>query len=71
MSSTTTTQHWSNFQMWLKKFDQFGKPVVLTIDGEEEFRTVFGGLSSIAFASYLIYILVISFIPVVFKEIDT
>ena len=60
-----------NFLSFLKSFDNFGKPVGLTIDGEGEFKTLYGGAASIGLGIYLIYILVINFIPVILREIDT
>ena len=60
-----------NFLSFLKSFDNFGKPVGLTIDGEGEFKTLYGVAASIVLGIYLIYILVISFIPVILREIDT
>ncbi len=68
-SSFKKTYH--SFLSFLKGLDQFGKPVGLTIDGEGEFKTVYGGAASVGIGIYLIRIFVVSFIPVILREIDT
>ena len=60
-----------SFLSFLKGLDQFGKPVGLTIDGEGEFKTIYGGAASVGIGIYLIRIFVLSFIPVILREIDT
>jgi len=52
---------------WLKAYDKFGQPVGLTINGDSEFKTIYGGVASLALGIYIIWIVVISFIPVVTK----
>jgi hypothetical protein len=47
-----------NFLSFIRSYDNFGKPVGLTIDGESEFKTLYGGAASIGLSVYLIYILV-------------
>ena len=64
-------KNWNNFLTYLKSWDQFGKPVGLTIDGEGEFKTLYGSAASIGLGIYMIRIFIISFIPVVLREIDT
>jgi len=60
----------NNFFEFLKDFDQFGKPVGLTINGDGEFKTVIGSIASIALAIYMIRILIISITPVFHREIE-
>ena len=59
-----------NFLSFIKSFDQFGKPVGLTIKGESEFKTLYGGILSVMLQIYFTYILVMAFIPVITREID-
>ena len=47
-----------NFLSFIKSFDQFGKPVGLTIKGESEFKTLYGGILSVGLQIYFIIILV-------------
>jgi hypothetical protein len=56
-----------NFLAWLKAYDKFGQPVGLTINGDSEFKTLEGGAASVALGIFLVYIVTISFIPVVTK----
>jgi hypothetical protein len=58
-----------SFLSLLKSQDQFGKPVGLTIDGEDVFKTLKGGVVTVAFMTYIYYLFVISFIPVYLGEI--
>jgi hypothetical protein len=43
----------------------------LTIDGDDKFKTLQGGVVTVAFMSYIYYLFVISFIPVFLGEIET
>ena len=62
---------WHSFLDWLKSYDQFGKPVGLTIDGEDVFKTLQGGIVSVGFMAYILYLFIIAFIPVFLGEIDS
>ncbi len=67
MEKTPKSQknHASNFLAWLKSYDKFGQPVGLTINGNSEFKTIYGGLASLTLGIYMIWILVFSLTPVV------
>jgi len=54
----------------VKGLDNFGKPVSLTYNGETEFKTLYGGILSIALLGYMVYVTQALFIPVFNKEID-
>jgi len=49
----------NNFLEYIRNFDQFGKPVGLTINGEGEYKTVYGSIVSLCLVIYILYILVI------------
>ena len=55
----------------LRNWDQFGQPVGLTINGESEFKTLYGSAASIGLAAYMLYILVLAYTPVLMREIET
>ena len=57
-------QHASNFLACLKSYDKFGQPVGLTINGDSEFKTLAGGVATLALAIYMIWILIFSLTPV-------
>jgi len=52
------------FDQFLKSWDQFGVSVGLTIAGDSKFRSVFGGLCSLAYIAYISYWAFINLIPV-------
>jgi len=54
----------------VKGLDNFGKPVSLTYNGETEFKTLYGGILTIALLSFMVYITQALIIPVFNKEID-
>ena len=56
---------------YLRSWDQFGQPVGLTINGESEFKTLYGSAASILLAGYMLYVLVIAYTPVFSREIET
>ena len=43
----------------------------LTIDGEDVFKTLQGGIISVGFMTYIYYLFITSLIPVVLGEIDS
>jgi hypothetical protein len=45
--------------------------VGLTIDGESEFKTLYGSVASIGLSAYMLYILVLAYTPVATREIET
>jgi hypothetical protein len=70
----TKNVHKKNFGSllsYLRSWDQFGQPVGLTIDGESEFKTLYGSAASIGLAAYMLYILVLAYTPVLTREIET
>ena len=62
---------WFSFLAWLRSYDQFGKPVGLTMDGDDVFKTLQGGIVSVGFMTYIYYLFITSLIPVVLGEIDS
>ena len=58
-----------NFLTWLKKYDLFGQPVGLTINGNSDYKTLAGGAASVLLSIFMTYIFVISYIPVFTKQI--
>jgi hypothetical protein len=56
---------------YFRSWDQFGQPVGLTIDGESEFKTLYGSAASIGLAGYMLYILVLAYTPVFSRDIDS
>ena len=48
----------------LRKLDSFGKPVVLKFQGEETFKTSYGGLITVVFYLWMVYVSVTALIPV-------
>jgi len=47
-----------NFTNFIKSKDSFGVPVGLTIKGESEFKTLYGGILSLCLKIYFVYLLV-------------
>jgi hypothetical protein len=44
---------------YLKSWDQFGQPVGLSINGESEFKTLYGSIASIGLGIYMFCILMV------------
>jgi hypothetical protein len=65
------TKNFGSLLSYLRSWDQFGQPVGLTIDGESEFKTLYGSAASIGLAAYMLYILVLAYTPVLTREIET
>jgi len=58
------------FREYIKSWDQFGRKVSLTIDGDDSYKTSYGGYASIALGCYMLYIAFVCLRPVVRREID-
>lgn len=46
------------FFSYLKKIDTFGKPVTLKFDGEETYKTSYGGFVTVGFYIWMLYVTV-------------
>ena len=61
----------NSFLNFIKTKDRYGAPIALTFEGEDAFKTVRGGIITIAVSIYMLFYIITEFIPVFDKKIDT
>jgi len=61
----------ANCTNFVKDRDSFGIPVGLTYQGETHYKTLLGGIATIAFSVYVGYVGYYSMMPAFLREIDT
>jgi len=60
-------RHASNFMKKIKDQDMFGKPISLTLKGEDTFKTVCGGVASIFTVTVFLVFVYIKTVMLIFK----
>jgi len=53
-----------NMLAYLRSWDQFGHPVGLSIDGESEYKTLYGSIATLILIIYMAYVSVLAFEPI-------
>jgi len=62
---------WGKFLNYVRSWDSFGRKVGLTHQGDSEYKTLYGSFASIGLGIFIIRLVLLSFIPVFNREIDT
>ena len=63
-------KHLRNFLNYLTTWDQYGVPVGLTLNGESNFKTIYGAIASIGLGIYMIRVMMFVLMPVYYRDVD-